>query len=221
MSQLNFLCPWTQIYLKSHVLWPFYTLQIIIWIDQSEYGILMKSLSSYISPYYNWISHVYKPQKCFNHCFVYPSMHYNKYFNRPIRKQYFDDVIRIWKYFHWLLWVNKPTVRRLLWVREVVRLSPVSTNALVKIECLKFPWTRNSLLIRRRSDYIISQQRVQTNPRNSHGLLHRHTIYAVKFEGKKQHTRIHGLTTSYCLWSHVGLYCFSFKLCRVYCVLVR
>ena len=27
--------------------------------------------------------------------------------------------------------------------------------------------------IRRRSDYIIPQQRVQTNPRNSHGLLHR------------------------------------------------
>ena len=32
-------------------------------------------------------------------------------------------------------------------MREVASLSPVSTNALVKIECLEFPWTRNSLLI--------------------------------------------------------------------------
>ena len=51
------------------------------------------------------------------------------------------------------------------------------------------------MIIRRRSDNIISQQRVQTNPRNSHGLLHRHTIYAAKFEGKKkQHAWIHGFT---------------------------
>ena len=39
------------------------------------------------------------------------------------------------------------SIRCWLWVREVVSSSPISTNALVKIECLKFPWTINSLLI--------------------------------------------------------------------------
>ena len=37
-------------------------------------------------------------------------MHYNKYIDWPIRKQYFDDVMQIWKYFHLIQRVNKPLV---------------------------------------------------------------------------------------------------------------
>lgn len=68
-----------------------------------------------------------------------------------------------------------------------------------------------------RSDYIIFPNYRSKQILDMHGLLHQNTIHTAKFKGK-QHAWFHRQQVIVCLRSFVDLWCFSFKLCRMYCV---
>ena len=73
-----------------------------------------------------------------------------------------------------------------------------------------------STAIRRRSDYIIGFVTSAIGPNKSKKLT-RLIAAAHNIRGKVWiKDNIHGFTDNSCLWSHAC--CFSFKLCRVYCV---
>ena len=106
VCQLNFAMSITPKYVQiTIILCPFLYVTMNILIDQSANSILM---TSYILLSVSVELFMSINPKCLNNrYFVYLSIHYNEYFNWPISKQYFDDVIYTSQCVSWIVHVHK------------------------------------------------------------------------------------------------------------------